>query len=69
MRNTSVEGRIAILEREVADLKAKMGVLSSNGEPWWQRVKGAFAGDKAFQKAMRLGRAYRRSQKPSRRGR
>jgi hypothetical protein len=67
--SSSVERRIAALEREVAEIKAKVGALSQNGMPWWEKISGIFAGDEAFQKAMKLGRAYRRAQRPSRKGR
>jgi hypothetical protein len=63
MSSSSVENRIATLEQEVAGLKAQVRSLAHNGNPWWERIAGAFAGDEAFQKAMKLGRAYRRSQK------
>lgn len=59
-----LEERVAYLEAEVARLKNKV----ENGlpaEPWWEQIVGAFAGNSAYDEAMRLGREYRDSLRPS----
>jgi hypothetical protein len=59
-----LEQRVAHLEAEVAQLKNKI----ENGEtskPWWERVAGTFADNSAYDEAMKLGREYRDSLRPS----
>ena len=59
-----LEERVAYLEAEVARLKNKV----ENGEPskpWWEQIVGAFADNSAYDEAMRLGREYRDSLRPS----
>jgi hypothetical protein len=56
--------RVAALEVDVAELKAKVEAQSSSGKPWWQEIRGAFANDPDFEEAMRLGREYRESLRP-----
>lgn len=65
MASSEIESRLALLEREVADLKAKLGESPAEGRPWWDRIAGTFAADPAHDEAMRLGRQYRRSLHPS----
>lgn len=60
---SELEKRIATLEVEVARLKARLDEPPSE-PPWWEKISGAFAGDPAFEEAMRLGRQYRESQQP-----
>ena len=62
MSAISLEERLAALEAEVAALKKQVGV--KDDRPWWQKVSGAFQGDKAFLEAMKLGRQYRESLRP-----
>ena len=59
-----LEERVAYLEAEVARLKNKVenGISS---RPWWEQIVGAFAGNLAYDEAMRLGREYRDSLRPS----
>lgn len=33
-----------------------------DGQPWWQRIRGTFKDDPAYDEAMRLGREWRESQ-------
>lgn len=59
MAAANVEQRLQALEREVAELGRQLTARPSPTEPWWERVWGAFAGNEAFQEAMRLGREWR----------
>ena len=63
MSDTELENRIAVLEKEVAFLKAKIEKGEKAKEPWWKQRIGVFADDPAHEEAMRLGREYRLSQK------
>ena len=62
MVKTGFEKRLAELEQEVATLRRKLEGISQS-EPWWERIAGTFQDDPAYEKAMKLGRRYRRSQK------
>lgn len=64
MAVSSLEGRIAALEQELADLRAKVEVMESSG-PWWERIAGTFQQDSVYRKAMKMGRRYRRSLRPN----
>jgi hypothetical protein len=68
MASTSLEDRMAQIERELARLKTKLEEGNS-GTPNWKKIVGVFADDQAFAEAMRLGREYRESQRPSSRNR
>jgi hypothetical protein len=59
-----LEERVAHLEAEVARLKNK---IENNlfSKPWWERIAGTFADNSAYDEAMRLGREYRDSLRPS----
>jgi hypothetical protein len=63
MTTVPLKDRVATLETEVAQLKAKLEGSASK-EPWWHQIWGSFADDPAFQEAMHLGRQYRESQRP-----
>ncbi|NJR60660.1 MAG: hypothetical protein HC769_18630 [Cyanobacteria bacterium CRU_2_1] len=58
-----LEERVAYLEAEVARLKSK--VEGVNSRTWWEQIVGAFADNSAYDEAMRLGREYRDSLRPS----
>ena len=68
MASTSLEYRMAQVEEELARLKTKLEGANS-GKPNWKQIVGVFADDPAFAEAMRLGREYRQSQRPSSRNR
>ncbi len=59
-----VEARLSSVEQEVASLKAKVDGPKSPKPRWWERISGSFADDPAYEKAMKLGRAYRASLRP-----
>jgi hypothetical protein len=59
-----LEERVAYLEAEVARLRNKVD-SSVAPKPWWEQVVGAFADNSAYDEAMRLGREYRDSLRPS----
>lgn len=58
-----LEERVAYLEAEVAQLKTK--IESGESSPWWEKIIGTFANNSAYDEAMRLGREYRDSFRPS----
>ena len=64
MAASTLDGRVSVLEEELADLKKKVDAMESS-EPWWERVSGTFSDDPVYRKAMKLGRDYRRLQRPS----
>jgi hypothetical protein len=68
MSAVSIEKRLEALEAEVAALKQQVNA-GKDDRPWWQQISGAFAGDPAFLKAMELGRKWRESTRPKRKGR
>jgi hypothetical protein len=61
MSQASIEKRVAAIESE---LKRLRGAIGQDTRPWWQQIYGAFKDDPAFDEAMRLGRAYRKSLRP-----
>ena len=64
MATVPLKQRVEALESEVARLKAKLEDGPVSSKPWWDQIWGSFAGDPAFQEAMRLGRQYREAQRP-----
>lgn len=64
MAGSEFEARLAVLEREVARLNARLEGAPKSDVPWWERVAGSFAGDRLHDRAMKLGRAYRASLRP-----
>ena len=56
----SIEERVAILEREMADLKN--GMAQAHLKPnWIDRVKGSFKDDPDFGEILRLGKEIRKA--------
>jgi len=62
MSDAKIERRMAELEREVATLRKKVEELSGS-KPWWERIAGSFQNDPVYERAMKLGRKYRRAQR------
>lgn len=57
---SSVEERLAKVEKEVAELKAKaQGEISRPG--WSRKVEGSFVNDPVYDEILRLGREERQS--------
>lgn len=63
---STLENRVKELERQVARLREQQAAQASagNGREWLDDLYGAFAGDAVFEGAMKLGRDYRKSQRP-----
>ncbi len=55
--------RVAVLEQLVANLQRQQEP-DPTGRAWIDDLYGKFAGDPDFEKAMKLGRKYRRSLRP-----
>jgi hypothetical protein len=64
MNDARLEKRMAELENELASLRKKVEELSDSS-PWWERIVGTFHGDPVYQRAMKLGERFRRSQRPN----
>lgn len=60
--SSKLETRVATLERELASLKEQ---VESQKLPWWKANLGQFADDPIYDEAMKLGRAYRDSLRPT----
>jgi hypothetical protein len=59
MSTSTLEERVALLEREVLTLKRQLPRATSI--PWWEQISGVFADVPAFSDAAELGRQYRES--------
>jgi hypothetical protein len=65
MAAQTLEERVAALEAEVARLKQTQSEAAESEKPWWEQIRGRFKNDPAYQEAMRYGREYRESLRPS----
>jgi hypothetical protein len=63
MGPAQLEKRVEALEEEMARLKSKVEAADAL-TPWWERIAGTFQDDPVYEKAMKLGRQYRRSLRP-----
>ena len=61
--SVNLEQRVAALEKQIARLR-RQGVTAPAGRAWLGDLYGKFANDTIFEKAMKLGRKYRRSLRP-----
>ena len=62
MAKPALEKRVASLEREFADFKQRLGAAPAT----WRETFGMFADDPEFDEIVRLGKEYRKKQRPSR---
>ena len=66
MATVSLEERVAELETKLDQLQQKHDVIPpQDTRPWWEQIRGTFKDDPAYDAAMRLGREYRESLRPS----
>ena len=65
MKVETLEKRLSALEAEVARLRNAVEGEPRDNRPWWEQIFGTFADDPLFEEAMRLGREYRESLRPS----
>jgi hypothetical protein len=61
---TDVRKRLAELERQVAAIRKELEELTAS-QPWWEHIAGTFRNDPVYERAMKLGRKYRRAQRHS----
>ena len=62
MAASTLEERVAELETKMERLEQQKSSHSlQDGKPWWERIRGTFQDDPAYDEAMRLGREYRES--------
>ncbi len=64
MTAAQLEQRLLSLEKRVEDLQAQLTRRADPMRAWWKEDAGRFAGDPVFEEIVKLGRAYRRSQRP-----
>ncbi len=65
MATPTLEERVTALENELGQMKQqRAGTEPPAGKPWWERIRGTFKDDPAYEEAMRLGREYRESLRP-----
>ena len=60
-RNGQLEARVVALEEEISRMKSAREGEREAPQPWWERIAGTFAQDRIYEKAMVLGKQYRRS--------
>ena len=67
MTSAQLEKRVAVLEAELTKLKSKIEGPDASGSRGGNRLPGRFRTIPIYQKAMKLGQQYRRSQQPEQR--
>jgi hypothetical protein len=60
MSSKKLEERVARLEAEIAQIKRGQ-VADTSASPWWDKVRGRFRDDPAYDEAMTYGKDYRES--------
>jgi hypothetical protein len=66
LANASIEQRVTELEKQLAQIKQQLSASAQpSGVPWWEKIAGTFADSEEYEEAMRLGREYRESLRPS----
>jgi hypothetical protein len=63
MSTREIEKRLAIIEQEIAHLKAER--RPAHPIHALEKIHGTFENDEAFKEATRLGRKWRESQRPN----
>ena len=56
--------RVERLEQEVARLKKTKEDSGDEVHPWWEEIRGIWAGDPIMKEITELGRKYRESLRP-----
>jgi hypothetical protein len=67
MSTTDLEKRLTALEREVAELRARIIIPPSSPNHWIEKIAGKYSSPEdqaAFDEAMRIGREWRESHRP-----
>ena len=65
MPTETLEERLAVVEKEVAEIKKQMKADKPQTTPYpWDKIFGSFANSEGFEEAVRLGREYRESLRP-----
>jgi len=59
-RTSQLEQRVARVEKELEELKAKSAGRKKKKVPWWQEISGAFKDDPVFDEIVRRGAAIRK---------
>lgn len=66
MATASLEERVAELETKMEQLQQKHAAgPPQDTRPWWEQISGTFKDDPVYDEAMRLGREYRESFRPT----
>jgi len=64
MSSSALEKRVAALEGELARLRRRIEA-EETARPWWERIAGTFEKDPIYERAMKMGREYRKSLNPA----
>jgi hypothetical protein len=64
MTLAQVEKKLAMLEKEIEQLKLDRSTQGPSTGKWWIDGAGRFANDPVFDEIVRLGREYRESLRP-----
>lgn len=65
MKTAEIEKRLTAIELAIEQMKETRRDVRSQPIAFLKRIKGAFEDDEAFREAMRLGRQWRKRQRPS----
>jgi hypothetical protein len=61
---STIEERLAQVEKELADLKSRMKSLDTPKKNWIKAISGSFKDDPDFAEIVRLGKEIRDADKP-----
>ncbi|MEQ8786518.1 MAG: hypothetical protein RIC55_09470 [Pirellulaceae bacterium] len=62
--SSTIEERLAQVERELASLKSRVKALSGPKGNWIDAISGSFKDDPEFEEIVRLGKEIRDADKP-----